>query len=304
MMIMKGRGKLVVGILLLLVAGGRFGQAEQSLRWKFQPDEKMKVTVQQKTESMTRVADQSLKMTVDLSVEEKWDVKAVSENGLATIERSLTRIQLSIRSGAEEEIAFDSASKRTAPGRARTIAAALGPVLGKPMRIKVNPRGAVVDVELGEELESQLAELAKILGDFFSPDSIQQQLMTLGRLPAQAVSTGESWMASIESMTQLGKLAVARTFTYEGEKATTGGMLSEIAISGQIVLAPAAKEDDRKATLRHQELSGLIRFDAGAGRLVESSEQQKMGIQTSYRELRIQSEVTTSTRTTVAPFSP
>ena len=156
MMIMKGRGKLVVGILLLLVAGGRFGQAEQSLRWKFQPDEKMKVTVQQKTESMTRVADQSLKMTVDLSVEEKWDVKAVAENGLATIERSLTRIQLSIRSGAEEEIAFDSASKRTAPGRARTIAAALGPVLGKPMRIKVNPRGAVVDVELGEELDLEL----------------------------------------------------------------------------------------------------------------------------------------------------
>ena len=211
---------------------------------------------------------------------------------------------VSIRSGAEEELAFDSASKRTAPRRARTIAAALGPVLGKPMRIKVNPRGAVVDVELGEELESQLEELAKILGDFFSPGSIQQQLMTIGRLPAQAVSTGESWMASIESMTQLGKLAVARTFTYEGEKATTGGMLSEIVISGQIVLAPAAKEDDRKATLRHQELSGLIRFDAGAGRLVERSEQQKRGIQTSYRELRIQSEVTTSTRTTVAPFSP
>jgi len=93
MMIMKGTGKLVVGIILLLVAGGRVGLAQQSLRWKFQPGEKLKVAVQQKTESMTRVADQSLKMTVDLSIEEKWDVKAVAENGLATIDRSLTRIQ-------------------------------------------------------------------------------------------------------------------------------------------------------------------------------------------------------------------
>jgi hypothetical protein len=303
-MIMKGTGKILLGTVLLLVAGAQQGLAQQQLRWKFQPGEQFKVTVEQKTVSTTRVADQSLKMMVELAVEEKWDVRQVAASGVATIDRSLTRIQLTIRSGVEEEITFDSASERTAPGMARAIAKVLGPVLEKPMRIQVDPRGAVVDVELGEKLKGQLVELAKELGEFFSPDSIQQQLMTIGRLPAGPVSVGESWMESVESTTPLGKLSVVRTFTYEGEKSTSDGLLSEIVIVGQIKLVPSADGNDRKATLRDQKLSGVLRFDAVAGRLVESTEQQKLGIQTVYRELRIQSDVTTTTRTTVTPLSP
>ena len=184
------------------------------------------------------------------------------------------------------------------------VAKALEPVLGKPMKIKVNPRGAVVDVELGKQLKAQLAELAKVLGDFFSPDSIEQQLMTIGRLPAGPVSKGQSWMANVESMTALGKLSVARTFTYEGEKNTTDGSVSEIAIAGQLKLIPGTGKKDRTVTLREQQLTGVLRFDAAAGRLLESTEQQKLGIQTAYRELRIQSEVATSTRTIVTLVGP
>ncbi len=295
---------MLLGTLLLLFASGPVCLAQQELGWKFQPGQQLKVSIEQKTESHTRVADQSLKMTVQLSVEEKWDVKEVAEDGVATIDRSHTRIKLSIRSGVDEEITFDSSQQRSAPGVARTIAQALAPVLGKPVRIQVNPRGAVVDVELGKELKGQLAELAKVLGDFFSPDSIEQQLMTIGRLPAGPVSKGQSWMANVESTTSLGKLSVARTFTYEGEKNTTDGSVSEIAIAGQLKLIPGTGEKDRTVTLREQQLTGVLRFDAAAGRLLESTEQQKLGIQTAYRELRIQSEVATSTRTTVTLVGP
>ena len=303
-MMIRGTGKIMLGTVLLLVASGPVCLAQQELRWKFRPGEQLKVSVEQKTVSNTRVADQSLKMTVQLTVEEKWEVKEVAENGVATIDRSLTLIKLSIRSGVDEEITFDSSQQRSAPGAARTIAKVLAPVLGKSVRIQVNPRGAVVDVELGSELKGQLVELAKVLGDFFSPDSIEQQLMTIGRLPAGPVSKGQSWMANVESTTQLGKLSVARTFTYEGEKNTTDGSVSEIAIAGQLTLVPGTGKKDRKVTLREQQLTGVLRFDAAAGRLLESSEQQILGIHTAYRELRIQSEVKTSTRTTVTLVGP
>jgi len=298
-----GHGMLMLTILLLVLSSPVcFGQ--QVLRWKFQPGDQFKVTTEQKTESNTQAADQSLKMTIQLTVEEQWDIKQVDEKGVAEIARSLTRIQLLIRSPVDEEISFDSAKKRSAPGVARSIAEALGPVLDKPMRIQLNPRGAVVGVELGEQLKTQLAELAKVLGEFFSPDSIEQQLMTIGRLPAGPVKQGASWMTQVTATTPLGTLSVSRTFTYEGEKPSTEGNLSEIVIAGQIILVPPEKENDRKVTLNKQTLEGVLRFDAAAGRLVESHELQTLEIQTAYREIRIESQVKTSTHTTVTPIMP
>lgn len=278
--------------------------AQQQLQWKFKVGQQLQLAIDQQTESLTQVSDQELKVTVQIAMTENWRVEAVDDDGVATIQRSLAEIKLSMRSGADIEISFDSTQQRTAPGMARELGKALKPVLKQPMTIRVNPQGAVIEVRLSEQLEAELEEVSTLLGDFFSPASIKQQLTTLGRLPPGAVAVGTSWSVATATDSPLGKLSLQRQFTYDGQKQVTDGELSEISIVGKAQLEPVSKPGGRVVELKQHQLSGTIRFDAQAGQLSESEERQTLVMETRYRELKIQSRVSTTTRARVTTVKP
>lgn len=290
-----------VGVLALTLAVVGQVDAQQTIQWKFQVGQQWQLAIDQQTESLTQVSDQQLKVQVQVSLTEQWRVLSVEENGLATIERALGDIKIVLRSAPDNEINFDSTRQRNAPGAARELGKALGPILKQPMQIQLNPQGAVVNVVLSDKLKANLAEVSGLLGDFFSPQSIKEQLVSLGRLPAGPVTVGDSWSVDVKTPSELGTLSLERTFAYDGQKEVTGGSVSEILVSGTASLQPASKPQGRQVELKQHKLSGVIRFDAARGQLRESEERQTLLMETRYRELKVQSRVTTTIRTKLTP---
>ena len=100
------------------------------LRWKFRPGETLHYVLKQEMIEKVQFADKT-PMTITLPIvfayDDAWKIKSVDKEGVATIDRTIDRIQMKIEGPLKKQgpqgvlIEFDSASDKEPAGMAKVL---------------------------------------------------------------------------------------------------------------------------------------------------------------------------------------
>ncbi|MEX2176332.1 MAG: DUF6263 family protein [Pirellulaceae bacterium] len=283
--------------------------AQTLLRWKLQPGEAFGVDVQQHTTSTVAFSGKTSQSEIDLGMELGWTVKGADDKGF-DIEQVVRRVQFKLQAPGADAVAYDSAARSRPAGLSREIARAVEPLLGAQVSLRMTARGEIVSAKPANEAAEKL--FAKDApGDepgVFSRGALQK---LLGQspivLPEKEVQTGDTWTATEELDSAVWQFGQVTTYRLAEPVEQDGRPLQMIEATGKLV--PAAKETaaanirtrDGKLVVKAHEQSGTIRFDAAAGRLVESEAKQSLTTERPYRETTIVVTLASTQTTTLLP---
>jgi hypothetical protein len=247
---------------------------QMPLAWKLKAGEKFDLHVEQQTATTVTVVTKTTKTSIEMTLDSAWVVESVEE-GIAKIRQTVGRVQMKVQAADAAPLAYDTASPGQPSGAARDLANAVAPLVDPEASIllTMNERGEIQSVELSPKLAAVL--------DSAKPDSqsldalLKQPLVTL---PAQAVSTSDSWETSRELATPAGKFTQQTEYTL-GEPKEAGGTTAE-AITYTATLTPVAAG---KAKIKEQSQTGTVLFDREAGRFLSGEQSQKLVTETPYR---------------------
>ena len=304
---MNPADRLLVGILGCLAFGlvcGTSVEAQQRLRWKFQPGMQYQVSFDQTTSSKTQAGSESIQVRLHMGMAMQWKVRQVDNDGTATMEQAFTRIRLELENPGVEQVSYDSASRSKPVGQAAQIAASLEPVIGKTFQVRMTARGIVQEVIASPEMQAALKRIPQEsrLKDVFTREGLMQTLrQSHGVLPANAVQLEDQWEAVETVGTPLGDLKTKTRYRYGKNAADAGVAAAQIQVHGQIELVPAKDKKTSRNNLRieSQEIAGEILFASIQGHLLRSQINQQMVTQSRYRDLQLTSRVTSRLETTV-----
>src|SRR5262249_29378161 len=135
------------------------------------------------------VAGQSVETTMDMQLFLTTVVTEVKD-GCGTVRFTFDRVKVAARSPGRN-VDYDSDVKSSEPGQFPGLA----DVLGKSMEMRLDGRGAVLEVKISKELESAARGMQ-------FDEMVRQQLLVL---PEKEVTIGESWESRFEMPSAMGK---------------------------------------------------------------------------------------------------
>lgn len=278
---------------------------QELLRWKFQPGTEYTVTFRQQTASKTRIADQVIEVQLSMIMQMNWKILEIDAAGQATMDQSFTRIRIELKNPQVESVVYDSAANKKAVGEATQIAAPLEPLIGKPFRVVMTPRGVVQKVELSRQARAALEKVPEEsrLKDVFTTAGLTQTLQkSHGILPLEAVQSGDRWTTESPLVTPLGELKMKTTYQYVADLERQTTAAAQIKVQGQLQLLPTEDQDPPRQQLKikAQEMSGEVFFAKAEGRLLSSKMTQRLTTESKFRDLVLSSQMTSSLETTVA----
>jgi Family of unknown function (DUF6263) len=268
---------LTLGVLAVLASTT---QAQTTLRYQFKEGEKLQYVMDQKMKTAVSIMGKEIETKMNIWLEMTWTVGKV-ENGAAQLKIKVTHAKMSM-DGPTGVVEVDSMKKTEADDPIGKIFGQIVKALST-MEISGNmlPTGDLKDIKVSEETVKALKNLpgADKLGDVFSPDQFKTMVSNL-TFPTEAIKKGKSWTSKNEAKTPVGKTVTENTFTYEGSAEKDGQTLEKFSVKPNIKIEPdPAAQIEIK--LKDVKANSTIWFDNKAGRMVETSGNQRMEMQLS-----------------------
>ena len=289
-------------LLLLLLHRGPAEAAEKLFRWNLKPEQTLRVRIQQLVRTEKTGAGKPTNISIDMLMEMTWSVNEVSADGTAKITQSLDRFTVSMNTSQGPPIEYDSEASTSVSGPAQGVAESVAPLIGAKFLVTMNNRGEFLAVNLpAGEGGDKPPPASPSLGLAFSLEGISQILrQSAVVLPAESLDDGSQWTSTHSLESSLGKLAQHNTYTYAGTVDRGGIPREKIEVSSQLeLLALPKSEASSRSKIVEQTQSGVLWFDAEAGRFVETELAQSLTLERPYRELRIRIRADTTTKMTI-----
>jgi hypothetical protein len=287
-------------LALLIATSTAFcgGQEPKTLRWKFQPEQKLRFAIDQQLDQSAIVSGAPVKTKIELGLELTWLVESLDASGTATIVQSIERVRASMQTPDAAEAAYDSAETKRTTAFARSVHEAVSPYLGVKVRQTVNGRGEVLAASAAEPPAGEEGAASK--SSLLPKENLERILSQAAIVfPEQPVNKGDAWKRNLTIGGPTGG-AVEITYTYAGVEQHEGRSIDRIDAQTRFTAPP--KEKDRPALkIVEQQSSGVIRFDAEAGRVVSSEMKSGATIETTLAAETVVSKLATTTRLTVTP---
>ncbi len=291
------RSRGLVAALAVILVGATAAAADSAPRWKFKPGETLNYVLERNADGKMKLAGNPIGIKMGMKFDTTWKCTGVSDDGTASLEQTVDRIQISMESPLSGAITFDSAAGATPDG---PLGAMLGPMinglLNQPIKLQVSPLGAVSDITLPAKLQEEFARQNEvgqnrraglgIGGNAFSEDAIKK-LVEQAMLPLpETAEAGTTWTQEFENeLPMLGTEFAETTFSLGGEETIDGKKLVKIEATTELLFEPA--ENARmEMEIIEQEGSVTAYFDNEAGHLVKSE-----GTQKAVKEMSGQQEV-------------
>lgn len=249
--------------------------AQKTLAWKFPKGRVIKVVLEQET-------DMKLESGAALTLNEThatqttdmvWTVQEVTLDGVASVEQTISRIVLAMKSRVGEFV-IDTNNDKPLQGIAETIANGIRPMAGARFVAKTKANGEVVDFIVPEDVAQKLGDGSGGLGASALREITHNGSM---QFPDKPVNVGDTWSSQFEmEMRLFGKLLVSTNYQYLGEEVVAGQRLDKIkATTAMRAIDP---NDSSGLKLSKQESTGTIWFDNGRGSIDHSEFQQEIGM--------------------------
>lgn len=297
----KSGGCIVIAVCLGLL--GLSTAAANELRWKFKSGESYLAKIEQKSEVTSTVAGTPTVMTLETGLELAWQVKAVDEQGIATIGQKFQRLTMKLQTPKAGAISYNSASQAKPTGDAKVIAAAVQPLLEAELTLTLTPRGEIKSVELDEAAQQVVAGLPanNALKTLLSTEGQANVLrQTVVVLPEDDVAPGYEWQRSADLVTPLGKLNQSTNYKLL-EPAAQSPDVARIESLSQLELEGVPDAKPRATTLKDQQQRGLILFDRASGRLKSAEISQELTTTSMLKDTPLQVKLVSNLKMTLEP---
>ncbi len=191
-------GVLAVFLMTLLAA---CGPSTFTLRLHLKQGDVYKVTTVTNQHISQEIMGQKMTLDQKMTMEYRWEVTQVAENGNTTVKVTYTRVAMEQDQGGQKR-SFDTASGQEPPDFFK----GLDLLVGKSFSMEFTPKGEVVKIDGLDEMFRQVAEgvgfgdkestdaFYKALTDSFGEDAITEQFKTaFGDYPDTPLKVGSTW---------------------------------------------------------------------------------------------------------------
>jgi hypothetical protein len=267
--------------LSVCLLGGPASQASaETLRWKLNPGEVLRYTMESKQVETAQVMGRTKKSTRSTTTNLSWTVTSVAPNGDAEIVQRIDRVRMHLEQPPFVPLEFDSSpNKLEIPDEFESIERQIKAVAGAELTFKLRPNGEVGDLKIPEKTLKSLREglPQDAAGQGTNSEQGLKDMLLQSSPPAfppESLEAGKGWAAkpSKVPIPGLGTLTLEKVFTFQGPDHKTPRLLL-VGIEARTSLEPA---EGVTAKIRKQEGTGSLTFDAETGRIVNSRNKQKM----------------------------
>ena len=276
----------------------------QTLRWKLKTGEVLKYSTEQKQAMTVKQMGREHKQTRTHTIDYRWTVKDVSDNGDAEIILKIEHLTMKVSAPPLMPFEYDSnAPKADVPEPFEAELQLLKATIGAEFSFKMKPSGEIQDIKIPEPTLKRLREgLPKdaAAGTALSDQVLKDILMQSSPppFPQEPLEVGKTWASKPSKLTIPGlwTLVTDKVFTFQGPE-TKNPKLMSIGTECRVTLEPM---ENVAARIRSQEGKGSLTFDAEGGHIVSSRLTQKaeMSMSMQGQELEQMTE-STSTMTLV-----
>jgi hypothetical protein len=285
----------LVCLVLLAAPSARALAEDVSLSWHFKPGETLHYVAKQEVAQNISSAAVSGKMNVGITIDLSWAVQSVDAQQVASLIQTIDRVQMTVDSPQGAMVQYDSSSGKEPEGGAKAAAAGFQALVKKPMQLKIDAQGKILEVKLPQDVLDAIRKSPAMdsLGKMFSEDGMKQ-LVGLSVLPKEPLVPGKSWNdESLYENPQAGKQKVKSTYTYVGPKTLEGKPVQQIDSVVSLELLPP-EQQAAKLDIKEQHGTGTLYFDAAAGRLLQSTTTMKLKMTVEFNGQSLTSDATTS----------
>lgn len=292
-------------LALITVATPPAKAAEVTLRWKFEPGQKLQYLMTQITSTGMQVQNQSIETKQEVKIDMTWNIDKVLPSGEAELLQTMTRIRMSV-SQAGTTIDYDSAAEKPTEGPLVNLDKLMRSMLDKPFRITMSPTGEVKSVVIPPETLETLREAgpgAAALSNMFSEEGaksmISQSMLTF---PAEPIPVGHTWQLTSEMPAgPIGSMRIVREYTYTGPISEQEGA-EGIDVSTTLNIVPP-EDSPVELKLEKNDGKGRIVFDNAKGQVRSTSLDMSMKLQITAQGQQIDQTVNTQVNMELVPAS-
>jgi hypothetical protein len=292
---------LALAALAMLADGAR---AQEALRWKFAPGQKLDYNIVQNmimTGEGGPLGQMQSKMRQEMDM--TWDVQQVNDQGDAVIGQKFDQLKMKMTvPGGEFE--YDSKSQEAPAGLAAMVAPMYKAMTEKEFMITMSDRGEVKDVTIPQEVVTALknSPMAAAMGDLATSEGFKK-MITQGALvlPDQPPKPGDTWTTTLEMNNPMaGKQTVDTTYTYEGTRDIDG--VTYAVIRPQIKMTFGDNpQPGVSMKIGEQSSEGEMLFNLQDGRLHSSTLKQSMSLDITAGGQAMKQKIEQQMDVTVAP---
>ena len=302
---MNIKTKTPATLLLTLIcwAGFNASTSAQEIRWKFSADDEFSVTQKQTTDMETLVEKRKSILGSSVEMSGSWKITAV-ENDLALIDQTIESIKVNIDNPADntKSVAIDTASETRPAKNSRELLKQLKPLVGLVFKLKMNPRGEVLSVDVPDETRTRLDAIPQDswLKALLDPNRLQGQIQSASlSLPESTLKEGQSVIIepTANSATVTAAPLGKRKMTYTGQKNVDGTQLDFFSLStdekfdATKAIPPGETKTNSQPEVATFEWDGELRFDRDAGHCAGCVQQTTITTKHSHRDMQISSTV-------------
>jgi hypothetical protein len=238
------------------------------------------------------------------TIDMQWDIDSVASDGTAQMTQTISRARLKVAQPGGQGIEFDSSSKSPPQGPAAQIGTIFKVLVGKPVKLKMSPRGTISDVTLPEGMADEMKKAAgqgpgaAMLNEEFFKQVTGASSIEFADHP---VKKGDTWQRKTTTSNPAagGKQTTDTTYTYQGTKPQDGTQVGKIDVKLKTAIQPAGS-DSPQVEIKDQQSEGDIDFDRTAGHVLKSHAKLKMSMSITAMGNKIEQSVTSETTMRVA----
>jgi hypothetical protein len=284
------RKQAAVAVLLtalLLVGQTAVAGQQVTLRWRFEPGQTL--IYRMSTGNETEMPNGMGVAVVEQIMTQRWEVIEISADGAATVQQSVDRVQMNMKSPMGN-VQADSASDTVATDPMARMVTAMA---GTGYTIVFDAAGQVQEVRGLDEMRQRLLEatgqsgpmgqqaMTQMLDQIASEEGVKSMMQQgFGAFPQQPVAPGDSWDASFDmAVPMVGSLSYSNTMTFTRVEERDGARLAIIEIGGTIEIVPDASPDNPAAgmfELGDATVAGTMEWDIDRGVLHNTTQRSSM----------------------------
>jgi hypothetical protein len=287
----------VFALFLGLTSGATAHAQARQLRWRFAPQQRYEIQIEQSTELETEVDLVKQTVRTATGLRSRWTVVGFDARQVAQIEMVLVGAKLNVTmptTSGVRTLEVDSAVEdKDADAREIEMRQNLQAILGKPIRLSVTDRGEIVGVELDASTKEAIrtAPQSMQIRQAISEEGLRELFASaIPVLPEGDVEPNVSWTLAKEFGNPLGRFRRDHTFTWQGSESRGGTEQEKIGVSATLTpISPASLESTSPpVTIKSQATTGTIWFDAARGLVSEADIAAQLTTVAPYREKKIQ----------------
>ena len=266
----------------LCLASGTVAPGQTTLRYKFKEGESLKYALTMNTQQTDIIGGAQNTSGTTQEMDLAWTIKGVKA-GQADIVQKITRLHHKLEVSGVPRWEFDSKSGKKPSG---AVGKDLNPLLealaSAELALKMDAQGQTTDPRLFHKMLEAIKANPN-LAPAWSPLSAERISHTLQQplliFPKEPVVKGKTWNKKTESQLSNGFiLKVDTTFTYSGPETRNKQALEKIEAKSVLTVEPGDRVG-LTPMLLSATAGGTSYFDNQAGRLLESTQTQKIALE-------------------------